>query len=138
MIMWPSPSLAGSTPHPPPPPPVPPIMSCFPTVGERDRNGCRAAKTERREGGGRRRKWRWRRWRDGRERREKCEGREVDVKWWVIEGRRKCEAGVWTRQRGEGAERDTRDARRDGEPERRTAGKMLWFVFCRWRRNTTH
>lgn len=46
------------------------------------------------------------------ERGEESEGRETDVKWWVIEGRRKCEAGVWTRRRGEGARRDTRDAQR--------------------------
>lgn len=81
----------------PPPPPLPPIMSCFPTVGEQDRNGCRSAKTEMREGG-----------EEGAGERgggsggdggmeesgDESNGREIDVKWWVIEGRRKCE---WTR-----------------------------------------
>lgn len=62
----------GSNPPPPPHLPLPPIMSCFPTVGEQDRNGCKSAKTEMREGGreGGERTRRWRRRRDGRERRQ--------------------------------------------------------------------
>lgn len=65
-------------------------------MGEQDRNGCRSAKSEMREGrreggsggGG-----------DGgmEERGDESKGRDTDAKWWVIEGRRKCEAGVWTR-----------------------------------------
>lgn len=39
-------------------------------------------------------------WKREERRGEESEGRETDVKWWVIEGRRKCEAGVWTRATG--------------------------------------
>lgn len=94
---------------PSPPPPLPPIMSCFPTVGEWDKNGRRAAKSEMEKGKKKReretvrkRRRRWLKQRDTRG--EKLEGGRVQQREWckVVgnQGRRKCEAGVWTEWRG--------------------------------------
>lgn len=66
------------------------------------------------------------------ERGDKSKGREIDVKWSVIEGRRKCEAACGHCD-GEKELRETREVLGDGGRERRAAGKMLWLVFCRQR-----